>query len=146
MKFYSGVPQAPPARRNRLDQNLYQAQKKAENALHLLIHTVETDDFENLHATSAWVRSLWQDLQEIRRHLLAGDTQTLDPRPDLTTSRLLTKEEEQRLRQKHQQSQHRGRGRAQSRPPQNRPRSRSNFRNGKGEGKGKGGKGKGNQE
>lgn len=148
LTMYSNIPQAPPPRRNRLDQQLQQAQQKAENAMHLMVHTMETDDLVHLNQASAWIRSLWQDLQETRRHLLVGNNHnTLEPRPDLTTSRLLTREEEQKVRQKQFTSNHRGRGRPQSRPAvQNtRPRSRSNFR-GKGKGKGKGNKGQNTQE
>ena len=78
---YKHVPQTPPPRgKNRVDSALFNAQKKMEQAMHLLVHNIETGDRETLSLSAAWIRSIWEDIQQQRRHLLAGKQSfKLDP-------------------------------------------------------------------
>ena len=96
---YKHVPQTPPPRgKNRVDSALFNAQKKMEQAMHLLVHNIETGDRETLSLSAAWIRSSWEDIQQQRRHLLAGKQSfKLDPRVDDTRPKLLSKEEEQKI-------------------------------------------------
>jgi len=142
---YRGIPQTPAARKHRLDQSLQQVQKKAELTLHILTHAVETQSADSLSQASAFVRSLWQDTQEIRRHLLArGQSNKLEPRPDQTAPRLLSREEEQKLARGRQMKHHSaGDPNSSSSSFQNFSRHREHRFRSSSRGRGKGGKGKG---
>ena len=98
MPFYTKVPQTPPARKNRVDANLCNAQKKMECAMHMLVHHLETNDKEAIGVGAAFVRSAWEDLQQQRRFLMAGKQSfKLEHRADDTRPKLLSKEEEQKI-------------------------------------------------
>ena len=80
---YQQVPQKPPPRRHKGDMAMYQAQKKMEEAINMSIHMVETQDNSHITVQTALMRSAWEDLQQSRRHLLAGrQSNKLDPRTD----------------------------------------------------------------
>jgi len=53
---YQSIPVTPAPRKYSKDISLYQAQKKAEHAMHLLVHAVETKDMQHLNTTAVWVR------------------------------------------------------------------------------------------
>ena len=96
---YQNVPQTAAPRRSKPDQALYQAQRKMEELLNMYIHLAETKDMQHLKMATALARSAWEDLQQSRRHLMAGkQSHKLEPRTDDQTPKLLTKEEEKRLR------------------------------------------------
>ena len=97
-KKYMHVPQTPPPRKHRLDTNLTIPQTKLEHAMHALVHNQETNEREAVATAAALVRSAWEDLQQQRRHILAGKQAfKLDKRTDDTRPRLLSKEEEQKI-------------------------------------------------
>jgi hypothetical protein len=95
---YSGVPQTPEARRNKIDKELPTAQKKMEIAMHGIILFLETKKNSALDGATAHIRSAWEDLQQQRRKLLAGvdATYILVPREDDARPRLLSRDEEVR--------------------------------------------------
>ena len=96
--LYQGVPEAPAARRNRVDAQLYQAQAKIEVGLHLMTHFLETGNKGALGGAAAWQRSAWEDLQQQRRQFLAGrEAWKLDRRKDDQAVKLLTEEEEKKI-------------------------------------------------
>ena len=98
MVNYKHVPQTPAPRKNRIDTNLHNPQRKLEHAMNMMVHQLETDDKEALGISAAWVRSAWEDLNQQRRFLLAGKQSfKLDHRANDTRPRLLTKEEEQKI-------------------------------------------------
>ena len=154
VQLYSGVPETPPPRRNKVDTQLYNAQKKVETAMHLLVNFMDSGDLAQIGTTSAFLRSAHQDLQEQRRNYLAGrQSWKLDPRSDDAKPKLLTSEEEKKIRtpQEGRRPQQRsnqpfappptGWGKGESKWYQSsssRPRSRS-------QGRGKGGRGKGSK-
>ena len=138
---YQQIPDTPAPRRFGPDRQWYNVQMKLENAMHAMVHTVETQEPENIKYTAALIRSAWEDCQQNRRALLAGKERAkLDKRVDDNRPRLLSKEEESKM----------SRGREQFQPrklfPQAPwPKFRSNSQQreqGKGKGTGKG-KGKG---
>ena len=97
-RMYEKVPETPPPRKNRVDQNLFVAQRKLEQCMHLLVHYCESGDRKSMVEGAAFCRSAWEDLQQQRRGLLAGKQSfRLEPRVDNTKARLLTKEEEAKL-------------------------------------------------
>lgn len=92
------MPETPPARRNRVDSNLTMVQRKLEHAMNAMVHSQETNSREQLGQAAAWVRSAWEDILQQRRHLLAGKQSfKLDKRTDDTRTRLLNKEEEDKI-------------------------------------------------
>ena len=98
--MYSGVPETPPPRRNKVDNNLCNCQKKVETAMHLLVNFMEKGDLADIGTTAAFLRSVHQDLQEQRRSYLAGrQSWKLDPRQDDQRPKLLSVEEEKKIRQ-----------------------------------------------
>ena len=149
MPCYTKVPQTPPPRKNRLDSNLFNAQKKMELAMHMLVHHMEKNDKEAIGVGAAFVRSAWEDIHQQRRFLIAGrQSFKLDHRVDDTRPRLLSKEEEQKIGKK-------SKPKPRARPfwgdansssnafpaPEQQHRNRSSTPRSKG--KGKGGRGKG---
>ena len=100
VKRYTGVPVAPQARRNRIDQNLWILQQKLEIAMHLLIDALETGEPTQIDLAAAEIRSVWEDVLQQRRGLMAGKmANQLDRRPDDDRPRLLSPEEEKRVQQ-----------------------------------------------
>lgn len=96
--LYQGVPEAPQARRNRVDQQLHSAQAKIELGFHLLTHYLESGNRAAIGAAAAWQRSAWEDLKQQRRSFLAGrEAWKLTRRADDTANRLLTEEEEKKI-------------------------------------------------
>lgn len=152
--LYQGVPETPGPRRNKVDSQLWSAQRKVELAMHLLTHYVEGGDMTTIGSTAAFMRSAWQDLHENRRHYLAGrQSWKLDPRVDDKKPKLLSVEEEKKLRppreggaQEHQRGRTQWRasdwngpsgGKGFGKPKwYQRPRSRSQGKGSKGRGKG----------
>ena len=150
VKLFSGVPETPPPRQNKIDHKWYTVQHKMEMCLHLMAQFMDGNNRSSLAATAAWLRSAWQDALESRRQFLAGpQAWKLPPRPDDKKPRLFSEEEEKKLvrpmartgmktsyqwGQDHEDRQPRPRGRwVQA------DRSRSTSRPyGKGKGKGKG--------
>ena len=142
---YTGVPQTAPPRKNRIDLNLFQAQKKLEDSMHMQMHFLETGDKKHLSMVAALTRSAWEDLNQNRRTLLAGKQSfKLNPRLDDDKPKLLTREEEQKVKPKPKftrpawvnANQATSSNNSQFNPQ--RQRSRSTDRKGKGKGKGKG--------
>ena len=160
--LYSGVPEAPGPRRNRIDSQLYQPQAKMELGLHLMAHFFECGNKSALAASAAWQRSAWQDLQEQRRQFMAGrEAWKLQRRQDDKSLKLLSEEEEKKIGKqwKDKEKPRDGAGKGDkgrfrdSRPTWRRDwtqdqgswRDRSRVRSssyGKGKGKGKGGRGR----
>ena len=138
---YNQIPETPAPRRYGPDRQLYNIQKKLEDAMHAMVHMVETKEPENIKYTAALVRSAWEDCHQSRRALLAGKERVkLDKRQDDTRARLLSKEEESKLTKGREQFQPR---RLFPQSPWPKFRSNSQTREqGKGKGTGKG-KGKG---
>ena len=67
--------------------------------MNMYIHLAETKDMQHLTMATALARSAWEDLQQSRRHLIAGkESHKLETRTYDETAKLLTKEEEKRLR------------------------------------------------
>ena len=96
---YQGVPPTPGPRKNRMDMKLFQAQLKMENALHCLIHFMETRQDVSLGQVAAWSRSAFEDLHQTRRGWYAGrQAYKLDPRPDDDRPRLLTQDEQAKIK------------------------------------------------
>ena len=117
--LYSGVPETPPPTKSPIDKRLLDAQAKFEAIMHLSVRALEDDDKKHIMQLSAWARSGWEDIHQLRRKNFAGrQSWKLDGRVDDNRCRLVTSEEEKKLRA--------GKGK------------------GKGSGKGKG-KGKGSQ-
>lgn len=145
---YQGVPVTPPARRHRMDTNFMLLQQKMENAMHALVGSQETENRQQVAEAAAWVRSAWQDIHEHRRRMLAGrQSWKLEKRPDDTRTRLLTKEEEEKIAKGKRPQQPQARrqfwGETQHWNQGNPSQSSNPFpKKGKGQGKGKG-KGKG---
>ena len=115
------------------------------------IHMVETQDNSHITVQTALMRSAWEDLQQSRRHLLAGrQSYKLDPRTDDNKVRLLSREEEKKIRpsifqgkgifQGQQATQQNTGSSTSSSWYRTASRGRSTER-GKGKGKGKGGRG-----
>ena len=99
MRLYNQVPQTAPPRKNRVDFNLHTAQKKQEQAMHMMVNYMECNDKRKLGMAAALIRSSWEDLNQNRRKLLAGkQAHKLEPRIDDDRQRLLTREEEQKVR------------------------------------------------
>lgn len=139
---YAGVPETPQPRRNRVDQQLFQAQSKLENVLHLLVHYHESGNSATLGATVAFARGAWEDLQQQRRSFYAGrQAWKLEPRADDGRPKLLTQDEEKKLqvdRQPRAPTRFNTSWGNQPAKPFARSRSQSQSH---GKGKGKGGKG-----
>ena len=96
--MYEKVPETPLPRKNRVDQNLFVAQRKLEQCMHRLVHYCESGDRKSMVEGAAFCKSAWEDLQQQRRGLLAGKQSfRLEPRADNTKARLLTKEGEAKL-------------------------------------------------
>ena len=96
---YQGVPPTPGPRKIRMDLKMFQAQLKMENALHCLIHFMETRQDVALGQVAAWSRSAFEDLHQTRRGWYAGrQAYKLDPRQDDDRPRLLTQEEQTKIR------------------------------------------------
>ncbi len=149
MVLYSGVPETPAQRRNKVESQLQQLQHKMEIVMHLLTHHLETGDKGALGGAAAWTISAWQDINEQRRTYLAGrqawklDSRQVDKRP-----KLRTQNEEKKMKPQYSGK---GRGRpgtswawaqSETRTPPQREwnsnsdwRSRSRSRDGKGKGK-----------
>ena len=152
VKLFSGVPETPPPRQNKIDHNWYTVQHKMEMCMHLMAQFMDGNNRISLRAAAAWLRSAWQDAQEDRLQFMAGpQAWKLPPRPDDKKPRLFSAEEEKTLARPQAQ------GRSSMKPSyqwgqdsdnrQPRPRqrwvpadrSRSTSRpQGKGKGKGKG--------
>ena len=66
---FAGVPETPPARMNKIDNNLHVIQGKLEMAMHALVNSQETNNMQQVGQVAAWLRSAWQDAHEQRRHL-----------------------------------------------------------------------------
>ena len=95
---YQGVPQAPHARRHRVDLALWTIQRKLEHTMNLMVHSIETGNPKNLELSAAELRSAWEDVLQQRRGLLAGrQAPKLDKRPDDNRTRLLSAEEEKKV-------------------------------------------------
>ena len=95
---YQGVPQTPAARQHRVDQKLFQTQKKLEMLMHCMVHEEEKRDHSEAEVIAALARSAWEDLQQQRRSLIAGRQMSkLDIREDDSRARLLSKEEEEKV-------------------------------------------------
>ena len=95
---YTSIPSTPPPRRHKIDRTMQTAQAKMEACMHAIVHHIETGEPKELGVAGAWARSAWEDLQQNRRNLMAGKQAfKLDPRPDDTRPKLLTKEEEQKI-------------------------------------------------
>jgi hypothetical protein len=60
---YQGVPQTPAARQHRVDQKLFQTQKKLEMLMHCMVHEEEKRDHSEAEVIAALARSAWEDLQ-----------------------------------------------------------------------------------
>jgi hypothetical protein len=58
---FAGVPETPPARKNRIDNNLHVIQGKLEMAMHALVKSQETNNMQQVGQVAAWFRSAWQD-------------------------------------------------------------------------------------
>jgi hypothetical protein len=96
---YQGVPTTAPPRKNRIDWNLFQAQKKMEAAMHMQMHFMEQNDKKHMAVVAALTRSAWEDINQNRRALLAGkQAHRLQQRQDNDQARLLTKEEEEKIK------------------------------------------------
>ena len=96
---YQGVPPTPAPRKNRMDAKLYQPQLKLENALHCLIHYMETRQEVALGQVAAWTRSAYEDIHQTRRGWYAGrQAYKLDPRQDDDRPKLLSQEEQAKIR------------------------------------------------
>ena len=96
---YTNNPKTAAPRRSKPDQAMYQAQRKLEEAMHMNVHLAQTRDLQHLTVSTALMRSAWEDLQQSRRHLMAGkQSYKLEPRAGDQTTRLLSKEEEKRIR------------------------------------------------
>jgi len=146
---YSGVPETPPPRRHRVDNQLHTVQKKLEVSMHLLVHFLETNDKSALATSGAYLRSASEDVLQQRRQFMAGkQAWKLPRRADDNRPTLLTADEEKRIKPERQpRLEHRFRPLPpQGGPPASssnrweskwepRPRFRSNSR-GKGKGKG----------
>ena len=61
--MYEKVPETPPPRKNRVDQNLFVAQRKLEQCMHLLVHYCESGDRKSMVEYAAFCSSAWEDLQ-----------------------------------------------------------------------------------
>ena len=74
---YEHVPETPPPRKNKYDHAYYNPQKKLEAAMHMLVHFLEkgSQDESTLGHIAALQRSVWEDLQQSRRSLLAAKDQ-----------------------------------------------------------------------
>ena len=153
VQLYSGVPETPPPRRNKVDTQLYNAQKKVETTMHLLVNFMESGDLTQIGTAAAFLRSTHQDLQEQRRSYLAGrQSWKLDPRADDAKPKLLSAEEEKKIRAPQERRPGprttqpfvpppTGWGKGESKWfPSSSPRSRSRS-----QGRGKGGRGKGSK-
>jgi hypothetical protein len=146
---YSGVPETPPPRRHKVDNQLTTVQRKLEAAMHLMVHYFESKDKGALAASGAYLRSASEDVLQQRRTFMAGrQAWKLPRRADDNRPTLLTEDEEKKLKPDRQP-----RTEYRFRPPQQQvgassssrwePRweSRPPFRTpsrGKGKGKGKG--------
>ena len=152
IKIYSGVPETPTPRRNRVDHQLNIAQQKMEYCLHSLTSYVEDGKMVDLGQAMAWARSSYEDIHQERRRYMAGrQAWKLDQRQDENKGTLLSQEESKRItRMQDSKSSNQGRGRT-FRPEWARQEQRSRFRSRsfstsrstKGGGKGSKGKGKG---
>ena len=151
-KRYQKIPQTPPPRAHRVDKSLYMPQKKMEKAMHLLVQQVENtengaDGHKAMAQAACQIRSAWEDLNQNRRHLLAGRASNhLQKRSDDNRPRLLTTEEEEKIDkskkvmrpfQKPRASRFWGDATSSITNNWKNPRQRS-FSQGKGKGKGKG--------
>ena len=98
MNKFQGVPQTTAPRQHKTDKQLYNAQRKMENAMQLLLNYTETNDKKDLTTLAAHLRSAWEDTQQHRRWLLAGkQAYKLEKRQDDTRPRLLTEEENKKI-------------------------------------------------
>jgi hypothetical protein len=55
--LYSGVPETPATRRNKVDNGLYQVQHKVEYAMHLLVKSVDGGDVASMIQATVWDKS-----------------------------------------------------------------------------------------
>ena len=96
---FEGVPPTPPPRANKLDKQLWTTQQKMETAMNLMVAQLETGDASRMATAGAMIRSAWEDLNENRRRLMAGrQSYALEARKDMDQTRLLTKEEAEKVR------------------------------------------------
>jgi hypothetical protein len=96
---YSGVPETPAPRRNKVDLSLYTVQHKLEVAMHLLTQSMDTSQVISMVQAAAWIRSGWEDLQQQRRSYMAGrQAWKLDQRSDDQKAKLLSPEEEKKIK------------------------------------------------
>ena len=72
VKLFSGVPETPPPRQNKVDHKWYTVKHKMERCLHLMAQFMDGNNRSSLAADAAWLHSAWQDAQESRRQFLAG--------------------------------------------------------------------------
>lgn len=132
---YTKIPSTPSSRKHILDQKMYIPQKKMEQAMHHLVHSLETQDPQGTQVAAAYVRSAWEDLHQARRDLLAGRQKyKLEKREDDNRARLLTKEEEAKI----QQAPRFPKGKTQGYPRHGVPSRQDYQQGGRGKGKGKG--------
>ena len=97
-KQFTGPPRTAPPRKHRLDTKLAILQAKQEHALHALVNSQEKEDRQSIAQAAAFIRSSWEDTQQLRKNIMAGkQSYKLDKRQDDDRPRLLTKEEEQRI-------------------------------------------------
>ena len=132
---HTKIPITPSSRKHILDQKMYIPQKKLEQAMHHLAHSLETQDPQGTQVAAAYVRSAWEDLHQSRRDLLAGRQKyKLEKREDDNRARLLTKEEEAKI----QQTPRFPKGKSQGYPRHGVPSRQDYQQGGRGKGKGKG--------
>jgi hypothetical protein len=141
MTHYTGIPATPPPRRNnKVDRQWYQAQRKMEQAMHMLVHSLEQPNPQNIQGIGAWIRSAWEDAHQARRQFQAGrQAHQLQPRQDDTQPQLLTAEEKEKIMRSRSRPRTRSQWGQESQPSQwGRPWEPKTSGKGKGKGKGKG--------
>ena len=135
---YIKIPSTPSSRKNIMDQKLYMPQKKLEEAMQHMVHSLETHDPQGIQVAAGFVRSAWEDLNQGRRELFAGRQRNkLDKRTDDNRPRLLTREEEIKIQQAPRFQGNKGQGNKQAYPRQQYPRQEQPQGKGKGKGKGR---------
>ena len=96
---YTGIPQTPPPRKQRVDQSLAAMQRKLEMCMNAIVHHLEEGDQNSLGVAGALVTSTLDCIQQSRRRILAGmQSYALKARPESHQPRLLDEVEENKVR------------------------------------------------
>jgi hypothetical protein len=117
LKPIQGLPETVPPRRTYKDRQIFTVQQKQEQALTLLVETVEATavNHPSFLTAAALIRSAWEDLHEIRRRDLVGNqAHKLEKREDSSQLRLLSEGEEKTISLRKGKGKGKGSGQGQS--------------------------------